>query len=309
MPVLVLLLWLALVGVSSPAGAQSPTPGLRVATVGSEPTQVWDVFQRRLAELGYVEGRNLVLERRWSHGFSERVPALVAELLAARPDVLVASMLPPAPRVDPALCAPILAIGVAEAYADCRVFPVARLSPASSAAELGEAHLRLIRLALPGAKRIGVVTNAANAYLAEYVRAVQRAAGPLGIDLMVVDANGPGDVIAALSRQGPEALIVAPGFGAPTARRQLVDYARRRGIPAVGSHMADGVMIAADYDWIDLGRRAADFVDQLAKGHKPTELRVDAPIKLGIVVDQRAARSFGLTLPESLLVLADQILD
>jgi putative ABC transport system substrate-binding protein len=303
------VLGLTLVGGSTWAAAQTKTSSLRVATVGSEPTQVWDVFQRRLAELGYVEGRNLVLERRWSHGFSERVPALVAELLATRPDVLVTSMLPPPPRIDPSLCTAILAIGVAEPYADCRVVPVARLSPASSAAELSAVHLRLIRLAVPAARRIAVVTSSDNAYLAEYVRALDRVARSSGVDLIVVDASDATDVIGAISRQAPEALVVGPGFGVPTARRQLVGYATRRGIPAVGSHLADGVMIAADYDWVDLGRRAADFVDRLVKGTKAAELPVDTPIKLGIVVDRRAARSFGLTLPESLVTQADQILD
>jgi putative ABC transport system substrate-binding protein len=69
------------------------------------------------------------------------------------------------------------------------------------------------------------------------------------------------------------------------------------------------VVIAADYDWLDLGRRAAEFVDRLAKGGKPTDLRADAPIKLGVVVDRRTARALGLTLPESLVKQADQVLD
>ncbi len=289
--------------------AQQPTAVPRVATLGSEPTAVWDVFQRRLNELGYVEGRTVTFERRWSRGVIERVPALVTELLATKPDVLVTSMLPPPPRIDAAPCAPILAIGVADPYGACRVFPVARMSLAASAAELGAAHLRLATTAVPAAARFVVVTDSAQPYLVEYVRALQRAAASRQVTLAALDVTAESDLTAVITRHAPDVLIVAPAFSAPHARKQLVQYATRRRLPVVGSHLADGVLIAADYDWVDLGRRAADFVDQILKGVRPTELRVDTPIKLDVIVDRRAATALGLTLPDALLSQATQVLD
>ena len=116
--------------------AQPVTPVHRIATLGADTTQVWDVFHRRLKELGYVEGQNLILERRWSHGYEDRVPTLLAELLRTKPDVLVTSMLPPTSRIEAEQCVPILAIAVWEPYGSCRTVPVARMSQASSAREV-----------------------------------------------------------------------------------------------------------------------------------------------------------------------------
>ena len=86
-------------------------------------------------------------------------------------------------------------------------------------------------------------------------------------------------------------------------------YAARGRIPAIGSHVADGVVVAANYDWVDLGRRAAGFVDQLLKGARPADLPATAPTKFEVIVDRRAARAVGLTLPASLLSRADQVLE
>lgn len=305
-----LLLLLVLAVVTAPLSAVGQPAKLpRVATLGSEPTPVWDVFERRLSQLGYVDGRTVVRERRWSRGFAERVPGLLAELLAAEPDLVITSMLPPPPRVHPTPCPPILAIGVADAYGTCRIVPVARMSLAASATELSTTHLRLATSAVPAATRLTVVTDSAQPFLVEYVRGLQRAAASGHVGLVVLDVTAEPDPVALITRHAPDALIIAPAFGDPHVRKQLVHYATRRRIPVVGSHLADGVLIAADYDWVDLGRRAADFVDQLLKGAKPTDLGVDAPIKLGVIVDRRAAVAVGLSLPESLLSQADQVLD
>lgn len=284
----------------------------RVATLGADPTQVWDTFQRRLNQLGYVEGRNLVLERRWSHGYEDRLPTLLAEVLRAKPDVLITSMLPPTGRVTPAQCVPILAIAVWEPYGSCPVSPVARMSQAASAREVSATHLRLTRAALPSASRLAVLTDSDRPFLVEYVRALAAAAAAAGIALHVLDVSGDPDIgrlASAITREAPDALIVGPSFMRPDARRQIVGFATARGIPSVGSYVADGVVIAADYDWIELARRAADFVDQLLKGAKPGDLSTDAPTRFEIIVDGRVAKALRLTIPESLLSQADRVLD
>jgi putative ABC transport system substrate-binding protein len=299
---------------AAPQAAQAQPVGAvaRVATLGSEPTDVWDVFERRLGALGYVEGRNLGLERRWSRGFTERVPTLLAELLRTKPDVVVASLMPPSADVDPANCVPILAIGVAEPYGTCRVFPVANVSAASSARQLSETHVRLARSAVPSAARVTVMTDSTRPFLVEYLDGLRRAAQSRGIGVVVLDVSrdsGLDSLVASIVRQAPDVLIVAPGFSQPHARRQILSHARRLRIPSVGSHLADGVVIAADYDWRELARRAAAFVDQILKGAKPAQLDRDAPVKFEVVIDRRAAGAVGLSLPESLLREADQVLD
>jgi putative ABC transport system substrate-binding protein len=309
-PLLGVVLLVAMGAAPIPAAAQ-PAVIHRVATLGSEPTGVWDAFERRLAELGWVEGRNVRVERRWSHGFSDRVPALVAEALATRPDVLVASLLP-GPLPASAHCAPILAIGVAEPYGACRVFPVANVSPIASARDFSETHLRLATAAVPSARRVSVVTDPGRPFLVEYVAALRRAAHARGIGVTVLEL-GRGAGVEALAdelvRQSPDALIVAPSFGDPHERRQIVARARRLRIPAIGAHLMDSLVVAADYDWRELARRAASLVDQILKGADASELDRQAPPKFEVVVDRRAAAAIGLTLPDSLLTRADRVLD
>jgi putative ABC transport system substrate-binding protein len=294
------------------AQAQQPAPVHRVATLGADPTQIWDIFQRRLKELGYVEGQNLIIERRWSAGYEDRLPTLLAELLRVKPDVLVASMFPPTARIDPAQCAPILAVGVGEPYGSCRTYPVARMSQASSAMEVSATHLRLARAIVPAASRFTVLTDSARPFLVEYVRGLEAAAASAGVTVRVIDVSGDPDlnqIAAAITREAPDVLIVGPNFARPDSRRQIVRFATARRIPSVGSYAADGVVIAADYDWADLARRAADFVDQLLKGAKPADLSTGAPARFEVILDGRVAKILGLTIPESVLSQADRVLN
>jgi putative tryptophan/tyrosine transport system substrate-binding protein len=232
--------------------------------------------------------------------------------LRSQPEVLVTSMLPPTSRIEAEQCVPILAIAVWEPYGSCRTVPVARMSQASSAKEVSAHHLRLARAAVPGASRFLVLTNSGRPFLVEYVRELESSAGAVGVTVHVLDASSDpdiGNLAAAITRQAPDVLIVAPGFLRPDARRQLVRFATARGIPSIGSYVADGVLIAADYDWTALARRAADFVDQLLKGAKPVDLQTGAPTRFEVIVDGRVAKILGLTIPESVLSQADRVLN
>jgi putative tryptophan/tyrosine transport system substrate-binding protein len=292
--------------------AQQPAPVYRIATLGADRTQVWDIFHRLLKELGYIEGQNLLLDRRWSHGYEDRVPTLLAELLRAKPDVLVTSMLPPTSRVEALQCVPILAIAVWEPYGVCRTFPVARMSQAASAKEVSATHLQLARAAVPGASRFLALTNSERPFLVEYIRELESAAAVAGVALHVLDVSGDpdiGNVAAAITREAPDVLIVGPSFLRPDARRQIVSFATLRGIPSIGSYVADGVVIAADYDWADLARRTADFVHQLLKGANLVDLATGTPAKFEVIVDGRVAKALGLTIPESVLSQADRVLN
>ena len=299
--------------VSAPliAQAQQPAPVYRIATLGADSSNVWDTFHRRLRELGYVEGRNLILERRWSHGYEDRLPTLLTEILGAKPDVLITSTLPTL-RIDPAQCVPILAIAVWEPYGACRVFPVARMSQAASAREVSAIHLRLAKAAVPAASRFAVLTDSDRPFLVEYVRELGAAAAAAGIAVHVLDVSGDPDLgrlASAIAREAPDALIVGPSFTRPDFRRQIVRFATLKGIPSIGSYVSDGVVIAADYDWTQLARRTADFVDQLLKGTRPADLPTGAPTRFEVIVDGRVAKALGLTIPESVLSQADRVLN
>jgi putative ABC transport system substrate-binding protein len=297
------------------AQAQQSAPIYRVATLGADPTRVWDTFERRLRELGYVEGQNLILERRWSAGYEDRLPTLLAELLRLKPHVLVtSSLLPPAARIDMAQCVPLLAIAVSEPSGPCAPLPVARMSQAASAREVSATHFRLATAAVPSASRVAVLTDSGQPFLVEYVRGLEAAAASTGVAVHALDVSGESGLgldrlAAAITREAPDVLIVGPRFARPDSRRQIVRFATARGIPSVGSYVADGVVIAADYDWSELGRRAADFVDQLLKGAKPADLSTGAPTKFEVIVDGRVAKILGLTIPESVLSQADRVLN
>jgi len=309
---LTLLVLFALAVVALGPSAQTAAPFFRVAILGADPTQVWDAFERRLRDLGYVEGRNLVLERRWSQGHADRVPSLLADLMKAKPAVLVTDTFLRTDRIDPGQCVPLLAIGVAEPYGACPVFPVARRSLTSSAKEVSATHLQLALAAVPSARHLLVLTNSKLTFLVDYVGELQTAAKLGGVAVEVFDVSGGSslaEVTATITRQAPDVLILGPAFDQPEVRRQIVGYATRGRIPAVGSHMADGVVVAANYDWVDLGRRAASFVNLLLKGAKPADLPATAPTKFEVIVDRRAAKAVGLTLPASLLSRADQVLE
>lgn len=304
---------MTLVSAERVAQAQRSAPVYRVATLGADPTQVWDAFDRRLRELGYVEGGNLVLDRRWSHGYEGRLPTLMTEALRGKPDVLVTSTLPPAPRAEAQPCVPILAIAVWEPYGSCPVSPVARMSEAASAREVSAIHWRLARATVPSASRFTVLTNSDRTFLVEYVRELRAAAAAAGLTLTVLDVSaGPdlGHLASAITREAPDVLVVGPSFLPPDARRQIVRFATSKGIPSIGSHVVDGVVIAADYDWAQLARRTADLVDLVLKGAAdPANLSTAAPARFEITIDERVAKSLGLAIPEPVRSQADRLLN
>jgi putative tryptophan/tyrosine transport system substrate-binding protein len=311
-----ILLMLFLVAAPSTAPlAAAPAraaPRYRVGIVGAEPTQVWDAFGRRLQDLGYVEGRNLILERRWFYGYPERMRSLMTELLGMKPNVLVTSMFPPAVAVDPGHCVPILLIGVGEPYGPCRIFPVVDMSFSSSAKELSAAHLRLTTTAIRSVSQIAVITDSGQSFLRDYVSGLQAAAVSSGVTVYVLDLTRTSDVdslFAAITRQGPDAVIMAPGLAQPAFRRQIVHYLTTHRIPTIGSHVGDGVVVAADYDWVELGRRAASVVDRILTGVRPADLHLDDAAKLEVTIDLKAASAVGLTIPPSVLQQADRLLE
>jgi putative ABC transport system substrate-binding protein len=296
----------------APAAAPARTaPRYRVVTVGSEPTPVWDAFTDRLRDLGYIEGRNLLVERRWFHRYPELMRSLLPEVLGTKPDVLVTSMFPPAVAVEPDHCVPIFVIGVGEPYGPCRIVPVAHTPSSSSARELSAAHLRLTTSIL-SVSRITVITDSGRPFLGDYVSGLQTAAASYGATVHVLDLNRAADrdsLFGAITRQVPDAVIVAPGLAEPESRRQIVQYLTRHRIPTIGSHVGDGAVVAADYDWVELARRAASVVDRILSGVAPADLHLDGAAKLEVTIDVKAASAVGLTIPPSVLRQADRVLE
>ena len=283
-----------------------------------------EAFRQGLRELGYVEGSNLVIEYRDAEGKVERLPALAAELVTLKIDVIVA------PNTVAALSAkevtrtlPIVVAVAADPVASGLVTSLAR--PGGNvtglsilASELVGKCLELLAQAVPGVSRVvvlwtpGVLGERTDKDMLQGAAVTVRA---LGVRPQFVEARNPADLDRAFSdmtRARAGALTVLASHMFLTERRRLVDLAAKNRLPAVypwrefvgaGGLMAYGPSIA------DLYRRASTYVDKILKGTKPADLPVEQPTKFELVINLKAAKTLGLTIPASVLARADQVIE
>jgi ABC-type uncharacterized transport system substrate-binding protein len=283
-----------------------------------------EAFLQGLRDLGYVEGRNVVIEYRDAEGKFERLPALAAELVALKVDVIVVPVGTPtvlaAKRATSTL--PIVFTTIADPVTSGLVTSLARpggnvtglslLSP-----ELVGKCLELLTQAVPGVSRVAVLWQPGA--LGErtdkaMLKGAEGAARALGVRLQFVEARGPDDFDRAFSnmtRARAGALTVLPSGMFFNERRRLVDLAAKHRLPAVypwrGFVDAGGLM-AYGPDGADLYRRAATYVDKILKGAKPADLPVEQPTKFDLVINLKTAKALGLTIPQSVLLRADEVI-
>jgi ABC-type uncharacterized transport system substrate-binding protein len=291
-------------------------------TLAAYPPNPQDPFRQGLRDLGYVEGRNLVIEYRSAEGKYERLPALAAELVALKVDVIVAGGTPATlAAVQATRTLPIVFIGTADPVTSGLVASLAR--PGGNvtglsvlAPELIGKCLELLTQAVPGVSRVaalwqpGAVPERTDKDMLKEAEAAARA---LGVRLQVVEARGPKDFDRAFSdmtRARAGALTVLPSNMFIIERSRLVDLAAKHRLPAVypwrefvdvGGLMAYGPGLA------DLFRRAATYVDKILKGAKPGDLPVEQATKFELVINLKTAKALGLTIPQSVLGRADEV--
>jgi len=312
------------------AGSTQQPP--RVPTIGvlnlSGPEQpegrmTVDVFRQALSERGYVEGKNIVIEYRWAEGKIERLPALAAELVRLKVDLIVAGSTPLARAAKQATATiPIVAWAMQAPVQDGLVASLARpggnltgltfLGP-----ELVPKRLALLKEALPRVSRIAVLWHPAGyaeGTRRERAKDAEQGARSLGMTLQFVGADGPADLTSAFSamaRERAEALIVFPSPMLYGERRRIVQLAAKYRLPAsynarefadLGGLMTYGASIP------DLVRRGTDYVDKILKGAKPADLPVEQPTKYELVINLGTAKALGLTIPQPALAQADVII-
>jgi ABC-type uncharacterized transport system substrate-binding protein len=284
-----------------------------------------EAFRQGLRDLGYVEGRNVVIEYRDAEGKSERLPALAAELVALKVDVIVTAagnnMTLAAMRATRTV--PIVFAAASDPVASGLVTSLARpggnvtgasiLSP-----ELVGKRLELLAQAVPGVSRVavlrlpGVLGERVEKDMLEQADVAARA---LGLRLQLVEARSPADLDRAFSdmtRAHAGALTVLPSNMFLRERRRLVDLAARHRLPAVYTvkEYADaGGLMAYAPNLAEVVRRAATYVDRILKGAKPGDLPVEQPTKFELVINLKTAKTLGLTIPPSVLSRADQIIE
>jgi putative ABC transport system substrate-binding protein len=286
---------------------------------GSDP--YFDAFLQGLRALGYVEGRNVVFEIRYAEGRNERFPALAAELVNLKVDVLVAQSTPAAIAAKQASSTvPIVMVVVGDPLGakliDSLAHPGGNVSGLSLLApELSAKRLALFKQTLPKLSRVTVLWNSANVGMRLRVQETERAAPALGVTLQSVTVQSPDDfdaVFATMSKDRPESLLVMADTVTATNSRRVVEFAARNQVPAIyeARNFVDaGGLMSYGLDFADHYRRATYFVDRILKGAKPADLPVEQPTKFELVINLKTAKTLGLTIPPSLLLRADQVIE
>jgi putative ABC transport system substrate-binding protein len=284
-----------------------------------------EAFLQGLRDLGYVEGRDVVIEDRSAEGKLERFPALAAELVALKVDVIVTAGGPPAALAakQATRTLPIVFAAAADPVTDGLVTSLARpdrnvTGLSILAPELVGKRLEQLKQAVPGVSRVAVLWQPGalgQRTEKDTLKGAEVAARALGVRLQFVEARGPEDFDRAFSdmtRARAGALTVLTGAMFFGERRRLVDLAAKNRLPAVypwrefvdaGGLMAYGPNVA------DLYRRAATYVDRILKGAKPADLPVEQPTKFELVINLKTAKALRLTIPQSLLRQADQVIE
>jgi putative ABC transport system substrate-binding protein len=279
-----------------------------------------EAFRQGLRDLGYVEGRNIAIEYRWADGNVERFPEFAAELVALKVEVIVATSTPGALAARNATrTTPIVFATAADPVGSGLVASVAR--PGGNvtglsllAPEITARQLQLLKEAVPKAIRVAVISNQANAYTALLVKETEAAARLLAVRLQLLSVRGAGALdgaFSAASRERSDALLLLPDPAFVFHRTRIVEFARESRLPAMYPHReyADaGGLMAYGTDLRDNFRRTAIYVDKILKGAKVADLPVEQPTKFELVLNLRTAKALSLTIPKSMVLRADEVL-
>jgi putative ABC transport system substrate-binding protein len=307
------------------AGAQQagkvPRVGLLDPTSPSSAAPYHDAFRQGLRERGYVERQNIAIEYRFAEGQVERLPTLAAELVRDKADVIVAAA---APAVHAAQRATTLIPIVMVAFGADPVETglVASLAhPGGTITgstllfpELTAKRLQLLLEAVPKVARVAVLWNSANPAKAQDWREAQVAGRVRGVTLQSVEVQGPEQferAFGSMTRERADALLVLGDVLTFVHRKRITEFAAKHRLPAVYNERAYakvGGLISYAADLHEDFHRAATYVDKILKGAKPADLPVEQPTKFELVINLKTAKALGLTIPPSLLVRADEVI-
>ena len=273
-----------------------------------------------LRDLGYIEGRNIVIEPRWAEGNYDRLPELAAELVRLNVDVIVTSGTPATLAAKQATSTiPIVVAAVGDAVAAGIVGSLARpggniTGTSFFSPELMSKRLELLKEALPGATRMAFLQNSANSGARADYQAMETAAKALKVDLRSVPVAGLagfGRAFAAMAEQQVNGVVIQEDSLLNANAKAVADLAAQRRLPAIaGIEFAEaGGLIGYGVDFRELFRRAAYFVDRILKGAKPGDLPMEQPTKFELIVNGKAGTALGIVLPRAVLQRADRIIE
>jgi putative tryptophan/tyrosine transport system substrate-binding protein len=308
--------------------AQPPTPVPRIGVLAGFATRQEhdrnragvEGFLEGMRALGYVEGQHFVLEVRAAEGQYERFPALAAELVRLKVDVLMMGNTPAALAAKQATTTiPIVMTNVGDPVGSGLVASLARpggnvTGVTSLSPDLVGKQLEFLTAVRPTISRVAVLWNPANPANALLVREAEVAAQALGVQLHLVEAPGPeafDSAFAAMTRAHAGALLVIGDRAFRQHRRRLAELAAVSHLPTMHNirpYVEAGGLMSYGHDSLNLNRRAAYYVDRILKGTKPADLPVEQPSKFELVINLKTAEALGLTIPPSILFQADEVL-
>ena len=307
------------------AHAQQPARIPRVGFLGNSTAaleaNLVGPFRDGLRELGYEEGRDIVIEYRWADGRYERFPALIAELIALKVDTIVTAGTPASLAVKNATTTiPLVMVAVGDPVATGLVASLARpggniTGLTSISVEMEGKRLELLREVVPKVSHIAVLWNAASPIQVIEEGEVRAAARVLGIKMLSLGVRTReeiDDALATIIGERPDALLVLADRLFLHHRTRIMDFAAQERLPGVQAYrelVEAGGLMSYGPSYADMHRRAAAYVDKILKGAKPADLPVERPVKFELVVNLKAAKALGLTIPPSVIFRADEIIE
>jgi ABC-type uncharacterized transport system substrate-binding protein len=321
--VAVLTLCALLFALCFPAGAQQPTKVPRIGfLITSSPSTIsarLEAFRQALRELGYVDGKNIGIEYRYAEGKIDRLPALAAELVRLNVNVIVTNGSPPTRAAkETTSTIPIVMTQDADPVGSGHVASLARPNGnitglSNLAPEISSKRLELLKDIVPSLSRVAVFGTSTQS-TAQVVRETELAAKAFGVQLQDFDVPDPKDIAtafqAAIKRRAEAVLVLQSGV-LNSQRKKIVELAVKNRLPTMyyaAEWVEDGGLMSYGANVTDLFRRAAIYVDKILKGAKPADLPVEQPRKFELIINLKAAKQIGLTIPPHVLARADKVI-
>jgi putative ABC transport system substrate-binding protein len=320
-PVVALILALSVLAAPLVSRAQPPAAkASRIGLLGDVPSFLSDAFRQGLRELGYVEGQNIAIEYRASEWKYERLPALAGDLVRLKVDVIVAAS-PPATEAAKRATSTIPIVftvsgdPVAEGFVASLARPGGNLTGlATTSPEVVGKQLDMLRAVVPKVSKVAVLHNPNQQGHPLALRQAEDAARALGFQLQILGARTPSEIeaaFAAMSSERAGGVLVLRDAMFRAQRAQITALAAKSRLPAIYGLREEaeaGGLIAYGASVPQLYRRAATYVDRILKGAKPADLPVEQPTKFELVINLRTAKKLGLTIPPSLMLQADEVI-
>jgi putative ABC transport system substrate-binding protein len=295
--------------------------GYLAPSLSPEASRLIDAFRQGLHDLGYVEGQNIVLELRSAEGRPDRFPALAAELVALKLDVIVAGATPAVPALKQAtqtipIVFPLHTDPVGAGIVASLARPGGNATGLSHfSQDLAGKRVQLLKEVVPGMSRIAVLWISPNAAAQIQLKAVDAAARALGISVQVVESQGAEGLESAFQTATTGRCDALLAFDDPyifILRKRVVELAAKSQLPAMYGQRevaVDGGLMAYGPNAEDMFRRAATYVAKILEGAKPADLPVQQPTRFDLVINLKTAKALGVTISDNLLALADEVIE